>query len=118
MMIMTNKVTLKEQIEAIAFENLTEEDFSFLKERALKSIRTSNGKKTETKVQKMNKALTEDILAFIAEKGDKVLIKEIEDAFGISNQKASILLNKAVDAGRLVKTEAKGKQKATFSLAE
>ena len=118
MMIMANKVTIKEQIEAIAFETLTAEQFDFLRERALKSIRKASGKKVETKTQKENKILADAVVAFIAEKGEKVLAKDIENQFDVNNQKAAALLKIATEDGRLVKTPAKGSRKATWELAE
>ena len=117
MMIMTNKVTLKEQIEGIAFETLTAEQFDFLRERALKSIRKASTKKGLTKAQKENIVLAEKVVDFVAEKG-VVTIKDVEDFLNVSNQKATAILKIAVANGDLTKTEAKGKQKATFTLAE
>jgi len=112
------KMTIKEQINAIAFETLTQEQFNFLVERALKSVRTGNGKRTETKVQKENKILAEQAVEYIAGKGEAVTASEIEGALNLSsNQKAVAVLKVATEAGQLVKTEAKGKIKATWNLA-
>lgn len=117
MMIMTNKITLKEQIDAIMFETLTAEDFEFLKERALKSIRKASTKKGETKAHKENVALADKVVDFIAEHG-VVTTKDVEDFLGVSNQKATAVLKVAVANGEVAKTEAKGKVKASFSIAE
>ena len=46
------KTTITEQINAIAFDTLTEEQFNFLVERALKSVRKSTGERKPTKAQK------------------------------------------------------------------
>jgi predicted HTH transcriptional regulator len=113
---MTNKVTLTDRINAITFETLTEEDFQFLVERALKSVRPA-GKRSDkpTKAQVARQAELEKVVAFVAEKG-AVTCADVEAEFGISNQKAARALK---DAPGVVKaTEAKGKTKATWVLAQ
>ena len=68
-----------------------------------------------SKAQVANAELAEKIAEFIAENG-AVTCGQIEEAFDISNQKASAILNRS---GKFVKvTEAKGKAKATFGLAD
>lgn len=68
-----------------------------------------------SKAQVANAELAEKIAEFIAENG-AVTCGQVEEAFDISNQKASAILNRS---GKFVKvTEAKGKVKATFGLAE
>lgn len=67
-----------------------------------------------TKKQVENAELIAKIVAFVGEKG-VVTCGDVENAFGISNQKASALLRQATG---LTKTEAKGKQKATWAIAE
>lgn len=115
---MENKMTLKEQINAIAFETLTQEQFNFLVERALKSVRTGNAKAGESKAHKANMALAEQAVEYIAGKGEAVTASEIENALELSsNQKAVAVLKAATEAGKLVKTEGKGKVKATWNLA-
>lgn len=109
------KTTLTERINAIAYETLTEEDFQFLVERALKSVRPA-GKRSDkpTKAQVARQADLEKVVAFVAEKGT-VTCADVEAEFGISNQKAARLLK---DAPGVVKaTEGKGKNKATWTLA-
>ena len=110
------KTTLTERINAIAFETLTEEDFQFLVERALKSVRPA-GKRSDkpTKAQIARQADLEKVTAFVAEKGT-VTCADVEAEFGISNQKAARPLK---DAPGVVKaTEGKGKNKATWTLAQ
>ena len=68
-----------------------------------------------TKAQVANAELFASIREFIAEKG-VVTCKDIEEAFGLSNQKVSALLKHY--GSDLVKTEAKGKTKATWTIAE
>lgn len=68
-----------------------------------------------TKAQRENAELTEKVAEFVREAGT-VTCKQVEDAFGLSNQKVSAILNRS---GKFVKaTEAKGKEKATFKVAE
>ena len=67
-----------------------------------------------TKGQVANAELMAKVREFIAEKG-VVTCKDIEDAFGLSNQKVSALLR--VYGEGLVKTEGKGKTKATWAIA-
>lgn len=68
-----------------------------------------------SKAQIANAELADKIAEFIAENG-AVTCKQVEEAFGISNQKASAILNR--NAKFVKVTEAKGKVKATFGLAE
>lgn len=67
-----------------------------------------------SKAQVANAELADKVAEFVAEKG-AVTCAEVEKAFALSNQKASAVLNRS---GRFVKTPAKGKVKATWSLAE
>ena len=112
------KVTIMEQINAIEFERLTKEQFEFLVERAKKSVRKGSGKKVETKTQKENKVLVEKVVAWIAEGEKAVTCGETAEFLEVEGQKASAILKMATEAGRLVKTEAKGKVKATWTIAE
>lgn len=67
-----------------------------------------------TKAQVANAELADKVAEFVAEKG-AVTCAEVEEAFGLSNQKASAILNRS---GKFVKTPAKGKVKATWAIAE
>lgn len=67
-----------------------------------------------SKAQVANAELADKVAELVAEKG-AVTCAEVEEAFGLSNQKASAILNRS---GKFVKTPAKGKVKATWSLAE
>lgn len=109
------RTTLTERINAIEFATLTEEDFAFLVERALKSVRPA-GKRSDklTKAQVARQAELEKVVAFVAEKG-AVTCADVEAEFGISNQKAARALKDA--PGVIKATEAKGKNKATWTLA-
>ena len=68
-----------------------------------------------TAKQVANAELAEKIAEYVAENG-AVTCGQVEEVFGISNQKASAILNRS---GKFAKaTEAKGKVKATWGLAE
>ena len=112
---MTNKMTISERINAIAFDSMTEADFDFLVERALKSVRpAAKGPRKPTKVQIANAALAEDIAAYLVENGPATC-KDIEERFGLSSQKIAAILNRNE---KFVKaTEGKGKVKATWTVA-
>ena len=113
---LTNKVTITDRINAIAFDTLTEEDFAFLVERALKSVRPA-GKRSDkpTKAQLAYRAELTDVAAFVAEKGT-VTCADVQNAFGVSNQKAARMLKDA--PGVVQVTKSKGKVKATWALAQ
>ena len=94
------KMTITERINGIAYETLTEEDFNFLVERALKSVRKSNGVRKPTKNQVANEGLKGEILGIL---GEGLTATDAGKAVGISVQKASALLKQLVDAGEVVK---------------
>ena len=94
------KTTITERINGIAFDTLTEDDFNFLVERALKSVRKSNGVRKPTKNQVANEGLKADIVNAL---GEGLTATDAGKAVGISVQKASALLKQLVDAGEVVK---------------
>ena len=96
------KATITEQVNAIAFDTLTEEQFNFLKERALKSVRKSNGVRKPTKNQVANEGLKADIVNAL---GEGLTATDAGKAVGISVQKASALLRQMVDAGEVVRVK-------------
>ena len=96
------KMTITERINGIAYETLTEEDFNFLVERALKSVRKSNGVRKPTKNQVANESLKADIVNAL---GEGLTATDAGKAVGISVQKASALLKQLVDAGEVVKVK-------------
>ena len=114
------KVTIKERINGIAFETLTAEDFEFLKERALKSVRKASPRHKPTKTQEQNEVIKMDIANLLEDAEGPMTATEIATALGLSSgQKASALLKQMVEAGEVVKTEnaKREKGKATvFSL--
>ena len=112
---MTNKMTISDRINAMAFDSLSEEDFQFLVERALKSVRpASKGPRKPTKAQVANAELADRMVAYVAEH-EAVTCAELEEVFGLSNQKVASILNRS---GKFAKaSEAKGKVKATYTVA-
>lgn len=96
------KMTITERINGIAYETLTEEDFNFLVERALKSVRKSTGERKPTKNQVANEGLKGEIFGIL---GEGLTATDAGKAVGISVQKASALLKQMVDAGEVVKVK-------------
>ena len=99
---MTTKITLTEQINSIAFEGLTEDQFNFLKERALKSIRKSTGERKPTKRQLDNDVLKYQMIEAL---GDGMTATEVGKAVDVSVQRASALLKQMVDAGEVIRVK-------------
>lgn len=75
-----------------------------------------SAKSGQTKTQKENVAVKENIKAALAEFGKAVTVSEIMTKVDLSNQKISALLRQMVKAGEVVRTEEK--KKAYFALAE
>lgn len=110
------KMNLTARINSINFETLTEDEFNFLVERALKSVRKAGNRSNKpTKAQIARQADLEAVAQFVAEKG-VVTCADVEEAFNVSNQKAARLLKDA--AGVVKATEGKGKVKATWTVAQ
>ncbi len=109
------KATITERINAIAFDTLTEEDFAFLKERALKSVRKASGERKPTKAQKENEGIKGDLLEVLAD-SEGMTATDAGKAVGISQHKASALLTQLKNAGQVVR-EQNGKQ-TIFKVAE
>ena len=80
----------------------------------------SKKRNTQTKTQKANEGLVEVVYNAIAEAGKTVTVTELFEIVKNdeikSAQKTSALVKKLVDAGRIVRTEEKGK--AYFTIAE
>ena len=107
------KTTLTEQINSIAFDTLTTEQFEFLKERALKSIRKASGERKPTKVQKANEGIKAQMVEVL---GEGMTATDAGKAVGISVQKASALLKQMVEAGEVVRVQ--DKKTVLFKAAE
>lgn len=96
------KMTITEQINAITFAEMTEADFNFLKERALKSVRVNTGERKPTKAQKENEGFKADILAILGEQA--MTASQVGAQMGWNgSQKASALLNQLVADGKVEK---------------
>ena len=96
------KVTITEQINAIEFATLNEAQFDFLKERALKSVRKSNGERKQTKRQVENDVIKTQILGML---GDGMTATQVGEALGISVQRASALLKQMVDVAEIARVK-------------
>ena len=99
------KTTITERINSINFDSLTHDDFNFLVERALNSVRKGNPNavRKPTKTQRENEVLRADILSFLS--ADGMTAKQVGDHFGLATQKVSPQLNALVDAGQAVKVK-------------
>ena len=104
-MTMSNKATIMDQINAINFETLTENQFDFLVERAKKSVRKGSAKKTLSKTQKENAGIKLTIFDTLEENGEGMTATAIGNAVGISCQRASALLNQMVESNDLIKVK-------------
>lgn len=83
-----------------------------------KQIELVSKKRTaKTKTQIENEAIVEDIYAYMVEKNEPVTIADIQANFeGMSNQKASALVKKLVDANRVER--AKDGKKTIYTIAD
>lgn len=107
------KMTIKDRINAMSFDGLTQEDFDFLVDRALKSVSKAHKSDKPTKAQIAYRNELAGLKQYVTDMGT-VTCKDVQDNFGVSNQKAARMLK---DCDGLVKTDAKGKVKATWSIA-
>lgn len=100
------KTTITERINSINFDTLTEDDFNFLVDRALKSVRKANGDRKPTKNQIANEGLKDKMLEIL---GEGLTATDAGKAVGISVQKASALLKQMVAANEVIRVT-EGKQ--------
>lgn len=122
---MTKKMTKKEMfamviatIEATEVEN-REEMVNFLNHE-VELLNKKSSKSGETKTQKENKVLMEQLKEALGEMTEAVTISEFQtksthEVATLSNQKLSALLKKLVESGEVVKTTEK--KKSYFALA-
>ena len=116
---MTKKMTKKEMfamviatIEATEVEN-REEMVNFLNHE-VELLNKKSSKSGETKTQKENKVLMEQLKEALGEMTEAVTISEFQtksthEVATLSNQKLSALLKKLVESGEVVKTVEKKK---------
>lgn len=109
------KTTITERINGIDYNSLTREDFEFLKERALKSVRKGNPNavRKPSKTQVENEGFKERIPALL---GEGKTATQVGADLGISVQRASAILKQMVDAGTV--TKAKAGKTLLFTVAE
>ena len=122
---MTKKMTKKEMfamvievVNGVEVEN-KEEMLNFLNHE-VELLNKKSSKSGETKTQKENKVLMEQLKEALAEMTAPVTISEFQEKSTheiatLSNQKLSALLKKLVDAKEVVKTSEK--KKSYFALA-
>lgn len=120
MIMMTKKMTKKEMFAQImANYNLTEEERAFV-QHEIELLEKKSSKSGQTKTQKENEILMEQLVVALGEMEKAVTISEFQglskaDVATLSNQKISALLKKLVESGKVVKTVEK--KKSYFSVA-
>ena len=118
---MTKKMTKKEMFAQImANYNLTEEERAFV-QHEIELLEKKSSKSGQTKTQKENEILMEQLVVALGEMEKAVTISEFQslstaEVATLSNQKISALLKKLVDSGKVVKTVEK--KKSYFSVAQ
>lgn len=116
---MNKKMTKKEMFAQImANYNLTEEEKTFI-QHEIELLEKKSSKSGQTKTQKENEILMEQLVAALGEMEKAVTISEFQslstaEVATLSNQKISALLKKLVDSGKVVKTVEK--KKSYFSV--
>lgn len=110
-------MTKKEMFNLIATVNADNEEIVNFCNREIELLTSRASHKTPTKTQKENEGLMDNMVDALAEIAEPVTVTDLiaRGGFDITNQKASALLRKLVDAKRVVKTIEK--KKAFFSLA-
>lgn len=122
---MTKKMTKKEMFTMVAnvVENSEVENKAEMLEflaHEVELLNRKSGKSGETKTQKENKVLMEQLLVALAEFEKPVTVSEFmkestHEVATLSNQKLSALFKKLVEAEKVVKTTEK--KKSYFSVA-
>ena len=98
------KTTITERINDINFDTLSRDDFDFLVERALKSVRKGNPNavRKPSKTQVENEGFKGQILGVL---GDGMTATQVGAELGVSVQRASAILKQMVDAGTVAKAK-------------
>ena len=98
------KTTITERINGINFDTLSRDDFDFLVERALKSVRKGNPNavRKPSKTQVENEGFKGQILDLL---GEGKTATQVGADLGISVQRASAILKQMVDAGTVAKAK-------------
>lgn len=124
-MIMTKKITKKEMFTMVAkvVENSTVENKTEMLDfiaHEIELLEKKNSRSGQTKTQKENEILVEQLFSALSEFDKPITISEFmkestHEVSTLSNQKLSALMKKLVDAERVVKTTEK--KKSYFSVA-
>ena len=122
---MTKKITKKEMFTMVAkvVENSTVENKTEMLDfiaHEIELLEKKNSRSGQTKTQKENEILVEQLFSALSEFDKPITISEFmkestHEVSTLSNQKLSALMKKLVDAERVVKTTEK--KKSYFSVA-
>ena len=98
------KTTITERINGINFDSMTRDDFDFLVERALRSVRKANPNaiRKPSKAQVENEGFKGQILGML---GDGMTATQVGAELGISVQRASAILKQMVDGKTVTKAK-------------
>ena len=109
------KMTIAEQFNALLEKYpFTDEERAFIEGRIEKATRKTNGERKPTAKQLENAAVADKVYAFMADTPDTAytvseLLKVVPEFEGVSASYANAIIKKLKDAGRVVRTEIKGR---------
>lgn len=112
---MSKKMTIAEQFTALLEKYpFTDEERAFIEDRIEKATRKSNGEKKPTAKQLANITVADKVYEFMAGTPDtqytvSELLKVVPEFDGCSASYANAIIKKLKDAGRVVRTEIKGR---------
>lgn len=109
-----NFATLRAMVEASAVENKA--DMINFIDHEVELLDRKSAKSGQTKTQKENVAIKEQIVSALAEIGNPATVSEIMAVVPLSNQKISALLRQLVKDNKVIRTE--DKKKAYFSVVD
>ena len=109
------KMTIADKFNALLEKYpFTEDERAFIKDRIDKATRKTDGEKKPTAKQVANAAVADKVYEFMAGTPDTQytvteLVKECPAFEGVSASYANAIVKKLKDAGRVVRTEIKGR---------
>ena len=115
---MSKKMTIADKFNALLEKYpFTEDERAFIKDRIDKATRKTDGEKKPTAKQVQNAAVADEVYAYMAQTPDKAFtvseLLKVCPAFtaidGCSASYANAIVKKLKDAGRVVRTEIKGR---------
>lgn len=112
---MSKKMTIAEKFNALLEKYpFTEDERAFIKDRIDKATRKTDGEKKPTAKQVQNAAVADEVYAFMADTPDTAytvseLLKVCSAFDGCSASYANAIVKKLKDAGRVARTEIKGR---------